>query len=387
MSEHELPGALEQWLPEFLLRSEYLDVQLWQWLALLLGVVLAYAAGWLLVRVGFTSIIGRLANRSATDLDDQILVAAVNPLRLVATIAFFHVILVQLGLAERAYDIFAGVEKVLVVIAFTWLLVRCVDIAGGVSERALARRGSATVTSLVPLGRKVLKGVVVVMAVLASLDTFGFDVTAVIAGLGVGGLAFALAAQKTIENLFGGVTLLADQPVRVGDFCRFGDRVGTVEEIGVRSTRVRTLDRTVVTVPNTEFSTMELENFAERDRIWYHPLIGLRYETSPGQIRTILKRVKQMLLDHERVDPDPARVRFKSFGASSLDLEIFAYVRTSDWAEYLEIAEDLNLRIMDIVEAAGSGFAFPSTTAYLAQDTGLDAEKVRAAEEASQGSA
>jgi len=126
---------------------------------------------------------------------------------------------------------------------------------------------------------------------------------------------------------------------------------------------------------------MQLENFAERDRIWYHPTLGLRYETSPDQMRTILARVRRMLLEHERVDPDPARVRFKSFGASSLDIEVFAYVRTADYAEFLDTAEDLNLRIMDIVEEAGSGFAFPSTTAYLAQDTPFDPDAVRAAEE------
>ena len=375
-------GPLVEWLPPFLFRSELFEVQLWQWLALLVAVVLAYAAGWLVVRVGFTGIAGRAANRSATDLDDRIIEAAVGPLRLIATLALFHLGLLQIGLAAPAHAFLVSVEQVLAVVAVTWLLLRIVDIGGSVAERGLVRAGSDSATALIPLGRKVLKCVVVGLALLASLDSFGFDVTALIAGLGVGGLAFALAAQRTIENLFGGATLLADRPVQVGDFCRFGDRVGTVEEIGVRSTRVRTLDRTLVTVPNAEFSTLQLENFAARDRIWFHPTLGLRYETSPDQMRTILKRIRRMLLDHERVDPDPARVRFVGFGASSLDLEVFAYVRTSDWADYLEVAEDLNLRIMDIVEEAGSGFAFPSTTTYLAQDTGLDEEKVRAAEAA-----
>ena len=374
-------GPLVEWLPDVFFRSQLFDVQLWQWLALLVAVIGAYAVGWLLVRVVFVGVVGRAANRSSTDLDDRIVAAAVNPLRLLATIGGFHVMLLQIGLAQRAHAFFVSLEKVLVVVAVTWLLLRCVDIAGHLAERHLLRSGGASATTLLPLGRKVLKSVVVGIAILASLDSFGFDVTALIAGLGVGGLAFALAAQKTIENLFGGATLLADRPVRVGDFCRFGDRVGTVEEIGVRSTRVRTLDRTLVTVANADFSAMQLENFAERDRIWYHPTLGLRYETSPDQMRTILARVRRMLLEHERVDPDPARVRFKSFGASSLDIEVFAYVRTADYAEFLDTAEDLNLRIMDIVEEAGSGFAFPSTTAYLAQDTPFDPDAVRAAEE------
>jgi MscS family membrane protein len=211
------------------------------------------------------------------------------------------------------------------------------------------------------------------------LQNLGVNVTGILAGLGVGGLAVALAAQKTVENLFGGVTLAADQPVRVGDFCRFGDRVGTIQEIGLRSTRVRTLDRTVVTVPNAEFSALALENFAERDRIWFQTVLGLRYETTADQLRHVLAGLTKLLRDDERVDPDPARVRFVGFGAFSLDLEVFAYIRTRDWAEFLRIREELLLEIMDVVAASGSGFAFPSQTIYTAADAGLDEEKARQA--------
>jgi MscS family membrane protein len=212
-------------------------------------------------------------------------------------------------------------------------------------------------------------------------SSLSVNVMALIAGLGVGGIAVALAAQKTIENLFGGVTLIADRPVRPGDFCRFGDRVGTVEEIGLRSTRVRTLDRTIVTIPNAEFSTLQLENFAERDQIRFHTILGLRYETGSDQLRHVLASVRRLLLSHPRVSADPARVRFVQFGAYSLDLEIFAYVRTADWNEFLAIREDLLLRLMDIVEASGTGFAFPSETHYVARDEGLDTEKARLAAE------
>jgi MscS family membrane protein len=150
----------------------------------------------------------------------------------------------------------------------------------------------------------------------------------------------------------------------------------------LRSTRVRTLDRTVVSVPNAEFSNMQLENYAKRDRIWYHPTIGVRYETTPDQMRFLLVEIKRMLASHPKVDPDPARVRFTTFGAYSLDVEIFAYLRTSDFNEFLAIQEDLNLRLMDIVEASGSGFAFPSQTIYAGTDDGLSEDRSRAAEEA-----
>jgi MscS family membrane protein len=224
-----------------------------------------------------------------------------------------------------------------------------------------------------------------VLAILAILQNVGVNVTSLLAGLGVGGIAVALAAQKTLENLFGGVTIVADQPVRVGEFCRFGERVGTVEEIGLRSTRIRTLDRTVITIPNAQFSSMEVENFARRDRFWYKPTLGLRYETTPDQIRFLLVTIREILYAHPRVDPDPARVRFTGFGASSLDLEIFSYVRARDVSDYLEVAEDLNLRIMDAVAKAGTGFAFPSQTLYVRADDGSDADAAKAAEAAVQG--
>jgi MscS family membrane protein len=173
--------------------------------------------------------------------------------------------------------------------------------------------------------------------------------------------------------------------VRPGDFCRFGDRIGTVEEVGLRSTRVRTLDRTVVTVPNAEFATLQLENFALRDRIWLHAKLGLRYETTPDQLRFVLVEIRKLLYAHPRLTPDPARVRFVGFGNSSLDLEVFAYVRTTDFDEFLAVREDVYLRIMDVVAESGSGFAFPSQTAYLARDSGLDESKGLAAQERVRG--
>jgi MscS family membrane protein len=174
---------------------------------------------------------------------------------------------------------------------------------------------------------------------------------------------------------------VADQPVRVGDFCKFGDKVGTIEDIGLRSTRVRTLDRTVVSIPNAEFAQIQLENYAKRDRIRLLCMLGLRYETSPDQLRHVLAGLRRLLLAHPKVLPDPARVRFVGFGAYSLDLEVVAYIATSDWSEFLEIREDIFLRMMDTVGESGTGFAFPSQTTYLSRDGGLDPERTRKAED------
>jgi MscS family membrane protein len=211
-------------------------------------------------------------------------------------------------------------------------------------------------------------------------DRLGLPVYGIIAGLGVGGLAIALAAQPTIENLIGGMNLFADKPVRVGDVCKYGDAVGVVEAIGIRSTRIRGIDRTLTTIPNAVLAKMPIVNLTRRDRMLIQAVIGLRYETTPEQLRYVLVRIRELLLGHPRVYPDPVRVRFVGFGASSLDVEVFAYVMTSDWGEFLGIREDILLRVMDIVEQAGTGIAFPSQTLYLGRDGGLDAEKGAAAE-------
>jgi MscS family membrane protein len=167
----------------------------------------------------------------------------------------------------------------------------------------------------------------------------------------------------------------------VGDFFRYGDQVGTVEDIGLRSTRVRTLDRTVVTIPNAEFSNLRLENYARRDRMRLWSMIGVRYETTPDQLRYLLAGLRQILLAHPRVTDEPARVRFVGFGAYSLDIEVFAYVDTPDWSEFLGVREDLYLRFMDAVKEAGTSFAFPSSTTYVGRDDGLSDEEVAQAEE------
>jgi len=242
--------------------------------------------------------------------------------------------------------------------------------------------GQVAAISVVPLARRALKAFVGLVALLAVFQNLGFNATGILAGLGVGGLAVALAAQKSLENLFGGLSLIADQPVRVGDMCRFGPQQGTVEDIGLRSTRVRTLDRTVVTIPNADFATMQIENLAARDRMRLAATIGLRCETTPDQLRWVLVELKRLLLSHPKVSPDPARVRFTKLGASSLDIEIFAFVKTGDGDEFLAVQEDLLLRIMDIVAASGTGFAFPSQLSYAATDPGIDVERRTAAEAA-----
>jgi MscS family membrane protein len=197
---------------------------------------------------------------------------------------------------------------------------------------------------------------------------FGINLTAALTGLGVGGIAVALAAQKTLENIIAGVSLIADEAVRVGDFLNVADVQGTVEGVGLRSTRVRTLDRTMVSLPNGQIANMRLETLSARDKFWFHPAIALRYETTRSQLHSVLTRVRELLQQHSNVDPESVRVRFIRFGSFSLDIDIFAYTTAHDWSDFLKVQEELLFGIIDIVHEAGTGFAFPSQTLYLASD-------------------
>jgi MscS family membrane protein len=200
----------------------------------------------------------------------------------------------------------------------------------------------------------------------------GIPVVGLVAGLGVGGLAVALAIRPSLENLFGGLILFLDKPVRVGDFCSFGEHMGTVEYIGVRSTQIRALDRTLISIPNATFADMEIINWAQCDQMLIQRTIGLRYETEPDQLRYVLVELREMCHAHPKIDRDTVRVRFEGHGASSLDIQIRVYALTREWNEYFAIQEDVLLRVDEIVRESGTGFAFPSRTVYVRRDGGLD---------------
>jgi MscS family membrane protein len=373
-------GPLGAVLPSAMFEVRFLEIQLWQWI----GLALLALVAWLLARILMAilrRVVRPLLDRTETKIDETLFQVLLPPLRLIAWIFLFTLGSLSLRLSVPAYSFMATLEKALVLVAITWLAVRSVDVLSALVQERLEQTDRKTATAVIPLGRRAVKVALLAFALIAVLQNLGVHVTGLIAGLGVGGLAVALAAQKTVANLFGGVSLITDQPVRVGDFCRYGgDKLGTIEEIGLRSTRVRTLDRTLVTVPNSEFSEIHIENFAVRDQIRLLAMLGLRYETTPDQLRYVLTELRQLLVAHPTVSESPARVRFVGFGAHSLDLEIFAYVLTGDWNEFLKIREDIFLRIMDIIHSAGTGFAFPSQTLYLGRDGGLKEELGRQAE-------
>jgi MscS family membrane protein len=204
---------------------------------------------------------------------------------------------------------------------------------------------------------------VVFVGLLVALHFIGVNPTAELAGIGIGGIALALAAQKTLENFISGISLIFDRAMRVGDIIKVSDNQGTVEDIGLRSTRIRTLDRTLITVPNGQIGNMIIEDISARDKFWLHPILTLCSDATSSQMQTLLDGVRSVLKESQDLQFDSVRVRFLRIGISSLDVEIFAYVLAHDWNQFLEIQERLLLRILECVESSGVRFAFPLQTA------------------------
>ena len=367
------PPAIEKYLPAFLINTRIATIPLFQWLAFLVGLPLVYWLTGILNRIlsyaaGF---LPRRGQRNSGQKNPRLLVPPVRLLLL--TLAIFWM-LPNVPMPLLARQFWSTTAVMIEVVACMWLLM----LLNAWAERYLGHynklSGSAAVLRL---GRRVVDGLILFGGLLFTLHHFGVSVTGVMAGLGVGGIAVALAAQKTLENAIAGVSIIADQAVRVGDVLNLGDVQGTVEEVGLRSTRLRTVDRTLVSLPNGQIANMKLETLSARDRFWFHPVIGLRYGTTPVQLRAIVNGVRDLLVKHAKVESDSARVRFVKFGASSLDVEIFAYVFARDWNHFLEIQEELLLSIMDLVGEAGAEIALPAQTLYLASDpSGKDTQPV-----------
>ena len=367
-----IPFAWIKGLPQWL-RHPVGDQALWKWVVLFL----ILGCGALLLRP-----VSRLSRMGG---DQRPLLQAFARLALplfflIATPAVTYFALLQINFIGEVARIIQLTATAMMFLAGAWIVWR---IAPVLAEAIIATPKINTESldaHLIRICSRLL-GIVAAAGLLAvGASQLGLPVYGIVAGLGVGGLAIALAAQPTMENLIGGLSLFADKPIRVGDLCRYGTEEGTVEAIGIRSTRIRGRDRTLTTMPNGVLSKMPVVSLAKRDQMLIQSTIGVRYETSPEQLRYLLVKIREALLRHPKIDPDLVRVRFVGFGASSLDIELFAYVKTTKRPEFLGVREDVFLRVMEIVNESGTGFAFPSQTLYLGRDSGLDPKKTEVAE-------
>jgi MscS family membrane protein len=339
----------------------------WQWVALPGGILLAWMLGFLLSRLT-RRILVRLTARTHSTWDDALVAKMGGPITLGWILALLYLALPWLRLSDALLTSTRRWLHALVLLGFFWAFWRGLDVAAQVLGNLRWSREHPASRTLLPLGRRLAKVSVFAAAVIAMLSELGYSVASLVAGLGIGGLAVALAARSTLENLFGAFSIGADQPFREGDFVKIEDFVGTVESIGLRSTKIRTLDRTLISLPNGKLADMRLESFSARDRIRLACTVGVLYGTTATQMRVVLDGLERVLRQHPKIWPDAVVVRFKEFAASSLDIEIMAWFLTTDFGEFQKIRQDILLGFMNVVERAGTGFAFPTRTVHLVQE-------------------
>ncbi|HEY5946943.1 MAG TPA: mechanosensitive ion channel family protein [Kofleriaceae bacterium] len=357
--------SLADVMPQPLLVMGPGGLAVWQWI----GLVVVIGLAWIIGRLGawlFTWVGAKIVGRTATSLDDELLAKLRSPLRMLASLALIRVGSIPLELPPGPERLGFQVLLALFAFALVWAALRSIDVMATHLGRAAWAVERPSTRSLLLLMSRIGKALVVIIAGIAFLSGIGLPVASLLAGLGIGGVALAFGAQKTVENLFGAVAIGVDRPFREGDFVKVEDNVmGTVEAVGLRSTRIRTLDRTIITLPNGRLSDMRIETYNLRDRIRLYTVLNLVYDTTAAQLREVLAGLESVLRKHPAIWPEEMTVRFLQFGESSLDVEIMAWFRTTDFAKFKEMRQDVLLAFMQVVEDAGSGFAFPTRTVHV----------------------
>jgi MscS family membrane protein len=372
---------IEKNLPKYLVEHRLLAMPLWQWLAIVLFLPVALGLAWflaLLFRVS-RALLQRVRGQPALPPET---VWRLGPgTLLVATIIHYSFVeFVGASLLYRQY--YTRVILVLLAIGLYWAVTRVTRLVSRRIGERLASDGRLAERSLVSLVRRVLEVVFFLLIGFAVVDRLGYNVTAALAGLGIGGLAIGLGAQKTFENLLGGISILTDKALVVGDSCRIGDQKGVVEDIGLRSTKLRTEDRTLVSIPNGTVATAILENYRLRDKILCRQTIRLRYDLSPDHVRHVLNQIHNVVVLHAKVEESTARVRLIRFADYFVEVEIYAYILERDYSAFLDAQEDLMLHVLETIDRTGAALALPSQTTLVTKDSWVDPEKAQAAKTA-----
>lgn len=344
-------------LPAFLVAQGPLSLYYWQWVAIPLLALVCLAIGRIIA-----SLTGSIARRLAARWPNakwwqRLTVRLARPFTMGWALVFFWIVLPYLALTLRAEDLIERLLRALGYLAFFWGLVRTVTIAGDEIAEAEWARTQPNVRAVTSVGVRLGKVVVGALALMVALSELGYPVTTVVAGLGIGGVALALAAQKTVENLFGSISILADQPFRVGDTIRVDGVEGAVETIGLRSTRLRTIERTLVIFPNGKLADMRIESLGPRDRIRFSTKLPLARETTPEQLEKLVPDLRARLEKHGSVVAEDVLVRLSAIGDASYDVDVAAPVDTVDNKEFVRIREELLLTCLRSVDTVGAKLA------------------------------
>jgi MscS family membrane protein len=345
-------------LPPSLREPGPFGVERWKWIGAILAIPLVWIVTLALGHVLHGAVLA-VTRRTRATWDDELVGRLRGPVRLFIASVLGRFVPVVLELDASVQDQVWRVLQAVTVAAVFWMVLRAISLAQDQLARQTWAADHTTARTIVPLLGRSIRVALALVALLVVLAQFGYPVGTALAGLGIGGLVVALAAQKTVENLFGSVSLAADRVFRIGDWVKIEDVQGTVERIGLRSTHVRTLDRTLVKIPNGKLADLRIESFGERDRIRFFTTLSLDYETTAGQLRAVLRDVEQLLRSHPRVWPEGIAVRFAGFGQSSLDVNVNAWFATTDGAEFEAIRQEVLLGVMDAIERAGTRLAVP----------------------------
>jgi MscS family membrane protein len=352
-------GWLERVMPRALVDSRLLGITLAQWIAWAASIGVPFLLFWLLSSVVGAGAGRVIANPLKHRLFDSWRTGLHWPIVVVATMAVHLGVMRLLGFSLRFRFLYARVALAGSVLAMTWLLWRVSALSLEHAAIRAQRRGEASLRSLLMLIERVVKAFIVMVALFSLLTIAGVNTTTALAGVGLGGVAVALGAQKSVENLLGGVFLLTDKVLAVGDTCCIANRVGTVEDITLRSIRLRTQEQTLLSVPAGILSQESIENFATRGKMLIQTSLRLRYGTSADQVQSVLDGIRVLLREDPELESSTSRVQLVAFSLYAIELEVFAYVLTADFARFLSVREHLLLRIAAIVESAGSAFAQP----------------------------
>jgi MscS family membrane protein len=356
---------IRQLLPERLLRAGPRGVLWWQWVALVPITAISFLLGWLLA-FGLRHLLRAVARRTTREFDTGLLHRLAAPLFLLAAVAVGRTLMTMLFFTHQAETFADALTSALALLAFFWVALRSIDLGIDSLRGSIFAKGRPERIALLPLFSKAAKLGLGVIAVVEVLQRLGYPAASLIAGLGIGGLAIALAAQKTLENLLGSVILGIDQPFRPGDTVKIDDLTGTVESIGLRSTRIRTAGRTVVTMPNGRLSDMRIESFAPRDRMRLDLTLSLVQATKPDQIRQILTEIEVFLKATPQVQPESVTVFLTALTQNSVDVTVGLFVTTTSDLVFAKLRQDILLRLLDIVEKNGSALAMPARAVHLA---------------------
>jgi MscS family membrane protein len=348
----------------------FLGYELFKWI-LLLGVAgLVYGSVQL-----FAVLVEKSANNSGRQMDPELLRFIRLPLSIWLSLILLNASAASLGQSTMA----EGIQQLspLPILITLWILFEATNLLKDIYTKHLLKTDRPGATVFLHPTTNALKLLFTIAAMLVYLDKLGFNITTVLAGLGVGGVAVALALQKPMEDVFGALALFTQQPIRVGDFCRIGSEKGNIEEIGLRTTRLRTLADTVIAIPNGQLVNEPIDNISARKKIRYRPVLRLRYDTSPGQIEKILQVIRIILNTHKQVLEESQRVRFMEIASDALLIEVNCYLNTTDWAMYLEFAEDINLQILNAISVTGASLCAPGMTLYSGQTDQTSANEIR----------